>query len=110
MAAASLSRRFSSISFLTVAVLIMISRAGITPPETVFTIRWQTTACSVAASWRRTESRSSILKKSRMRPTDWEALVVWSVERTRCPVSAALMAALKLMASRISPTMMISGS
>ncbi len=36
-------------------------------------------------------------------------MVVWSVESTRCPVSAALMAAVKLIASRISPIMMTSG-
>ena len=35
MAAGSLSRRFSSISFFTVAVLIMISSAGVMPPPIV---------------------------------------------------------------------------
>ena len=41
---------------------------------------------------------------------DCDALVVCSVDRTRCPVSAALIAAEKLMSSRISPIMMMSGS
>ena len=50
MAAGSLSSRFSSISFFTVGVLIMISSAGVMPPATVLTMRWQTTACSVPAS------------------------------------------------------------
>ena len=42
--------------------------------------------------------------------TDWAAFVVWSVDKTRWPVSAALIAVLKLMSSRISPIMMMSGS
>ena len=46
----------------------------------------------------------------RMRLTDCDALVVWSVDTTRCPVSAALMAAEKLMSSRISPIMITSGA
>jgi len=45
-----------------------------------------------------------------MRLTDWEALVVCTVDRTRWPVSAALMAVLKLVSSRISPIIIISGS
>ena len=97
-------------SLRTVPVLIMISWAGVMPPAMVGTMRWQTTACRVPAIWRRIWSRSSALKKSRMRPTDWAALVVCRVERTRCPVSAALMAAVKLVASRISPIMITSGS
>ena len=97
-------------SFLTVGVLIRISRAGVMPPSRVVTMRWQTTACMVPAQLPPDWSRSSALKKSRMRLTDWEALVVWMVESTRWPVSAALMAAVKLMESRISPIMMTSGS
>ena len=41
---------------------------------------------------------------------DCAAVVVCSVEKTRCPVSAALIAAVKVVASRISPSMMMSGS
>ena len=45
-----------------------------------------------------------------MRVMDCAAVVVCSVDKTRCPVSAALIAAAKLMSSRISPIMMMSGS
>src|SRR6266581_1613527 len=44
MAAGNFSSRLSSIIFLTVCVLIMISSAGMTPPWIVCTMRWQTTA------------------------------------------------------------------
>ena len=69
-------------------------------PAMVVTMRWQITACRVPASWRRICSRSSALKKSRMRLMDCEALVVCSVDSTRWPVSAALMAAVKLTSNR----------
>ena len=42
-------------------------------------MRWQMTALSVPASCRRTCSRSSALKKSRMRVMDCAAVVVCSV-------------------------------
>ncbi len=38
------------------------------------------------------------------------ASLVWSVEKTRCPVSAAWMAISAVSRSRISPTMITSGS
>ena len=40
----------------------------------------------------------------------WVASVVWSVEKTRCPVSAALSAVSRVSRSRISPMRMTSGS
>ena len=79
-------------------------------PVTLVTMRWQTTPWRHPASCRRICSRSSALKKSRTRVTESAALVVCNVESTRCPVSAALMAAVKLTESRISPIMMMSGS
>ena len=45
-----------------------------------------------------------------MRSTVWAALLVCSVEKTRCPVSAAVIAVDMVSRSRISPTMMTSGS
>ena len=45
-----------------------------------------------------------------MRSTVWVALLVCSVEKTRCPVSAAVMTVAIVSGSRISPTMMTSGS
>ena len=76
MAAGSLSSRFSSMSFLTIGVLSKISSAGVSLPSTVPTMRWQTTARNVPASCRRICSRSSALKKSRMRLMDCDAFVV----------------------------------
>ena len=45
-----------------------------------------------------------------MRSIVWAALFVWSVEKTRWPVSAAVIAVGIVSQSRISPTMMTSGS
>ena len=45
-----------------------------------------------------------------MRSIDCAALLVCSVEKTRCPVSAAVIAVCMVCQSRISPTMMTSGS
>ena len=45
-----------------------------------------------------------------MRSTDWAALGVWSVASTSCPVAAAVSASDMVSGSRISPTMMTSGS
>src|SRR5438270_851034 len=50
------------------------------------------------------------MPRSRRRTTLSAALFVWSVESTRCPVSEASIAILLVSASRISPTMMTSGS
>ena len=45
-----------------------------------------------------------------MRSIDWAELLVWRVEKTRWPVSAAVMTVWIVAQSRISPTMMTSGS
>ncbi len=45
-----------------------------------------------------------------MRSTVWVALLVCRVENTRCPVSAAVITVAIVSGSRISPTMMTSGS
>ena len=49
-------------------------------------------------------------KKSTIRLTVSVALMVWSVEKTRWPVSAAVSAADTVSMSRISPTRITSGS
>ena len=49
-------------------------------------------------------------KRSSSRPIVEGAVPAWIVPNTRCPVSAACMAALKVSRSRISPTRMTSGS
>ena len=49
-------------------------------------------------------------KKSTTRFTVSVAFVVWSVDSTRCPVSAAWRAACTVSESRISPIRMTSGS
>ena len=49
-------------------------------------------------------------KRSRSRPIVEGAVAAWIVPKTRCPVSAACMAALNVSRSRISPTRMTSGS
>ena len=55
-------------------------------------------------------SRWSTGKTSRRRSSVRAALAVWSVPRTRWPVSEAVMASEIVSRSRISPTMMTSGS
>ncbi len=62
------------------------------------------------ASWRRTWFCWPPGQLSRMRSIVCAALFVWRVEKTRCPVSAAVMAVCIVSQSRISPTMMTSGS
>ena len=46
----------------------------------------------------------------RKRPSTSTTLLAWTVVNTRCPVSAALMAICAVSVSRISPTMILSGS
>ena len=56
------------------------------------------------------ETRNGSIPISVRRVTALGASFVWSVESTRWPVSAASMAICAVSASRISPTMMMSGS
>ena len=88
----------------------MISMAGITVPSFFTVMRCTMMALRVPTICLRTDSRSVPGKKSSTREMDCGASMVCRVDRTRCPVSAALIAARKLMASRISPIMMTSGS
>ncbi len=46
----------------------------------------------------------------RKRPSTSSTLLAWTVVNTRCPVSAELMAICAVSGSRISPTMILSGS
>src|SRR5258706_332688 len=46
----------------------------------------------------------------RKRPRTSSTLLAWTVVKTRCPVSAELMAICAVSVSRISPTMILSGS
>ena len=59
---------------------------------------------------RRTSLCSSAGNTCTMRPTASRARPLWSVPKTRCPVSAAVSAAAMVSLSRISPTAMTSGS
>jgi hypothetical protein len=56
------------------------------------------------------EMRNGWMPRSMRRVTEVEASFVWSVEKTRWPVSAACTAFCAVSSSRISPTMMMSGS
>ena len=55
-------------------------------------------------------TRNGSMPMSSRREVAPAASLVWSVLKTRWPVSAALMAMLAVSTSRISPTMMMSGS
>ena len=97
-------------SLVTVGVLIIISIAGITPPSSRTVIRCTMIALRVPTICFRTCSRSSDGKKSSTREIDCGASIVCRVDITKCPVSDALIAARKLVASRISPIIITSGS
>ena len=94
-----------------VVVARMISTTGmICSPLLSLTRRSETVATMMSASrWRMTACASGGKKPTR-RPIVETAPWVCSVESTRCPVSAALMQASIVSRSRISPTMMMSGS
>ena len=79
-------------------------------PSAVRTRRWETMPLSVPAIIARAWDCWCGSKKSMMRLIDSDASTVWSVERTRWPVSAALSAVWTVSSSRISPTRMTSGS
>src|SRR4051794_38632373 len=93
------------------AVVRRISQQATRPlASEVRTRRWDTTALSVPASIARTCWPWCGGKKSMMRLTVSGASIVWSVESTRCPVSAADSAVATVSSSRISPTRITSGS
>src|SRR5881398_2377625 len=101
------SRMFSC----TAAVLISTSDAGTRPfPSLRGTSRNDTIACNAVESRCRTSSCWCGGKTEITRLIVWVASVVWSVENTRCPVSAALSAVSSVSMSRISPIRMTSGA
>ena len=67
------------------------------------------TPSSVTESWVRIWRCCSGGKTSTMRSMVWAASVVWTVEKTRWPVSAAVIASWIVSRSRISPTRITSG-
>ncbi|MCK6461404.1 MAG: hypothetical protein L6Q95_16100 [Planctomycetes bacterium] len=93
-----------------VGVASMISTAG-TRDWSFFlgSRRWETTPSSTCESCIRTSSCWCGGKNPRMRSTVCTALIVWSVDITRWPVSAAESAAATVSWSRISPTTSTSG-
>src|SRR5881392_342338 len=101
------SRMFSC----TAAVLISTSDAGTRPfPSLRGTSRNDTIACNAVESRCRTSSCWCGGKNEITRLIVWVASVVWSVENTRCPVSAALSAVSSVSISRISPIRITSGA
>src|SRR5438270_387303 len=101
------SRMFSC----TAAVLISTSDAGTRPlPSLRGTRRSDTIACSAVESRCRTSSCWCGGKNEITRLIVCVASVVWSVENTRCPVSAALSAVSSVSMSRISPIRITSGA
>ena len=88
----------------TVWVMIMISSATTRPlPSARGSSRWEIVALRLSAMRLRTISCSSAGKTLMIRPMVLAASVVCTVEKTRCPVSAALSAMSMDSASRISP-------
>ena len=102
----------SLISAATAGVFCKISTAGMTgaPGDVVGTSRCATTTRSIAASCERTCGCWCGGNTSMMRLIASVVELVWSVEKTRCPVSAAVSAAEIVSKSRISPTSTTSGS
>ena len=89
----------------------MTSAAGIRPGMSERGMsRSAITAWSVELSMYRISSCWCGGKKERIRLMVCGASVVWSVERTRWPVSAAMSAVCMVSASRISPIRITSGS
>ena len=94
-----------------VAVTIITSAATTRPcPSARGSRRWLTTEWSVSARRTRTTSCSSGGNIAMMRRIVLCASGVCSVERSRCPVSAAFMPVSTVSASRISPMRITSGS
>ncbi len=86
------------------------SQAGNRPPPTAGSSRWETIPSKLAANWVLICCCWSSGKTSTMRLTVWAAELVWRVAKTKCPVSAIVIAAAMVSKSRISPTKTTSGS
>src|SRR5215203_135890 len=85
--------------------------AGTRPrPSALGTSCWTTMQWRARASWCRICDCWAGGKTSTMRWTACCASLVWRVESTRCPVSAAVRAVATVSKSRISPTRITSGS
>ena len=92
-------------------VLTMTSKAATRPGLSARGMStWEMTETRPTESCMRTCSCWSVGKASTMRSTVLAAPVVWRVAKTRCPVSAAVIAACIVSRSRISPTRITSGS
>ena len=101
---------FSRIIFRIAGVAVIISKAGIMPEPSAAGIScWETTAC------RAVDSCTAICRcwlggnTSMIRSMVLAAPGVCSVENTRCPVSAAVIAIEIVSKSRISPSRITSG-
>ncbi len=89
----------------------MISTAGTRPvPAALGSRRWETTHLRVEASCWRIWACSPAGKAPTRRLMVETQSREWRVEKTRCPVSAAMMAVRMVSRSRISPTSRTSGS
>ena len=89
----------------------MISQTGVRPVPSDFSISFiETMALSTSPSCERSCCCWLAGQLSMIRSMDWPALLVCSVEKTRWPVSAAVTAVWIVCHSRISPTMITSGS
>src|SRR3989344_1032204 len=83
---------FSRMRLLMALLQIITSQTGINPPFTRGTRRWETTAKSEPANWKRIWFCCSEGNTSMIRWIDWEAELVCRVANTKWPVSAAVMA------------------
>ena len=101
----------SRIKLRTAGVAMQISRATQRLLMSVLLNRTcETTARKPSANVERICSCSAAGKTSIIRSTVFAALVVCTVEKTRCPVDAASTASEMVSRSRISPTRIMSGS
>ncbi len=101
---------FSRIKLDTAGEASIISQAGIKPPLMPGTSRWDTIPNNEPESWALIWFCCSAGKLSTIRWIVWLAELVCRVAKTRWPVSAAVMAVDIVSGSRISPTIITSGS
>ena len=107
----ALARRTGTGTSVLGLAVTMTSRTATRPPSPARRTRcWPTMPRRAAASDSRTWRCWKGGNRSVQRLTVSAASVVWRVDRTRWPVSAAARAFLRVSASRISPTRMTSGS
>ncbi len=97
-------------SFAIFGEFLRISTAAVSPPSAVRTSLSEMMPRSTSESCARICLCCSTGNASMIRSIVCAALFVWSVERTRWPVSAAVITVAIVSMSRISPTMITSGS